>query len=551
MVNREEILSRALYRASEISKRNLCEDKLYRFLEDGFRYIDPAKFKGGWHLEAISEHLEAVTRGQIRRLVINIPPRCSKSSIVSVAWPAWVWAQKPETGPLAGPGIQFLTSSYAQTLSMRDSVKMRRLIESPWYQKQWGDRFILTGDQNTKTRFENNHGGYRLSTSVGGTTTGEGGNVVIIDDPMSAGDVASETEIGNVTTWWDEVMSSRLNDPEKDAFVVIMQRLHQEDLTGHIMDREMEDWTWLCLPMEFEEDRRCTTMIDGHEFWTDPRVDEGDLLCPNRFSKESVDRIARSMGPFQASGQLQQSPTPKGGGIIKEEWWLPWSDPLDNTKNPGYPAIEFVLAALDTAYTEKEENDPSALTIWGVFRDEHGNPKVILMYGWSERLEFSDLVEKVMDTCTTTKKANPKSKYRFPVDRLIIESKASGLSVYQEIHKQIQISGKFGVELFDPKKYGDKTARLYSVQHLFSSDMIYVPWIYPLGFTWVNEVIQQVSLFPKAKHDDYVDTVSMALRYLRDMGFALTIDEHAIDEASEYQYSPGSNVPLYPVYSNG
>jgi len=546
LIDKNQILLNGVVKARAIQQRNKYEDNLYEFLKGGWRYIDPAKFQPGWHLEAICEHLEAVTYGQIKRLVINIPPRSSKSSVVSVAWPAWTWAQQlNELYPLAGPRVQFLTSSYASTLSMRDSVKMRRLIESPWYQEQWGDRFYLTSDQNTKMRFENNYQGYRLSTSVDGTTTGEGGTIIIVDDAHNANETESDTVRKGVLSWWDEVMSTRLNDPNTGAYVVVMQRLHQEDLTGHIITRERNDWTWLMLPMEYESDRHCTTYVNGIEFWSDPRTEDGELLCPVRFSRESVEKLKRSLGPYGASGQLQQAPVPRGGGIIHEEWWQHLENPLDNSKPPNYPHCDFVVASLDTAYTEKEENDYSALTIWGVFKDVHGNPKICLIYAWKERLDFNDLVEKVIDSCTVDKKKNPRASFRFPIDLLIIESKAAGLSVYQEIERRIGFQAKFGIQLFDPKKYGDKTARLYSIQHIFSSGMVYVPFVAPLGYLWATELIQEVAMYPKAPHDDLTDSMSMALRYLRDMNFALTSDEKAEEDASQFAYQSNTQ-PLYP-----
>ena len=167
--------------------RSDCEDSLYTFLQYAWRHIDPSPFVPGWPLEAICEHLQAVCDGDIRKLIINIPPRCSKSTITSVAFPAWVWAQRFD-GPTSGPGTMFLHASYAQQLSLRDSVKCRRLIESPWYQSLWGDRFKLVGDQNTKTRFDNNKKGSRLSTSVGSALTGEGGSCFVAGTMVSTPD---------------------------------------------------------------------------------------------------------------------------------------------------------------------------------------------------------------------------------------------------------------------------------------------------------------------------------------------------------------------------
>jgi len=536
----------------ENSDRIECEESLYAFLKKGWKYIDPAPFVGGWHLEAIAEHLQAVNDGHIRRLIINIPPRTSKSSICSVAWPAFTWAQS-NIGPCSGPQVQFLSASYAQTLSLRDSVKNRRLVESPWYKKNWGDRFSMTSDVNTKGRFENDRGGYRLATSVDGTTTGEGGQIILIDDPHNAAEMESDLVRTGTIQWWDEVMGSRLNDPATGAYVVIMQRLHQEDLTGHIIRKELKDWTWLMLPMEHEKQRHCITKVQGQPFWEDPRTEEGELLCPDRFTKASVEILSKRLGPFAAAGQLQQLPVPRGGGIIKEEWWGQY---LEGT----YPPFEYIVASLDTAYTEKEDNDPSALTLWGVYRNENDQPRIMLVHGWQDRLAISDLIERVQASCTVSPLPNSsKYKYspRFRVDRLIIESKASGISVYQELQRVIGFSSQLGIELFNPTKLGDKWARVYSIQHLFSEGLIYTPWPVikegelkgqpsPTGYTWAEDIIDQVTIFPRGAHDDFVDSMSMGLRWMRDSGI-LQRNEETIFEEREAGMHRGKPTPLYGI----
>jgi len=545
-----QLLLSASAKYGEVSERDRCESSLYEFLKRGWRYIDPAPFVGGWHLEAIAEHLQAVTDGQIRRLIINVPPRTSKSSLCSVAWPAWTWAQS-RISPCSGPQVQFLSASYAQTLSLRDSVKNRRLIESPFFKKYWGNRFAMTSDVNTKGRFENDKGGYRIATSVDGALTGEGAQIILIDDPHNATEVESDLVRVGTLQWWDEAMSTRLNDQHTGAYVVIMQRLHQEDLTGHILSREKSDWTWLMLPMEHEIERHCTTMVNGVRFWEDPRITEGEMLCPERFNPETVQSLTRRLGPFSAAGQLQQSPVPRGGGIIKEEWWGKW-------REPHYPAMEFIIASIDTAYTEKEENDASALTIWGVYRNEHKQPRIMLMYGWQDRLAMPELVQRILATCDKTihlEDSNPlKYKPRFKVDRLIIESKASGISVYQEIQRVLSFSGKFGIELFNPTKLGDKHSRVYSIQHLFSEGLVTVPWPEAKGEDvseppkWAKEVIDQVTLFPRSAHDDLVDSMSMALRWVRDSGVLQREEEAIMDDRQELMYRGKSEqAALYPV----
>ena len=247
-----------------------CEDSLYTFLRSGWRYISAAPFVDGWPIEAVAEHLQAVVDGDIRRLIINIPPRCAKSSLTSVALPAWTWAQKT-ISPTSGPGVQFLHASYAQQLSLRDSVACRRLIESQWYQSMWKDRFRLVSDQNTKTRFDNDKRGSRLSTSVGSALTGEGGSVIIVDDPNAAQEAFSDATITSTIEWWDNALSTRLNDPKTGAYIVIQQRLSEEDLTGHILSKDIGDWTHLCLPMRYEPERSFVTSIG----WQDPRTESG------------------------------------------------------------------------------------------------------------------------------------------------------------------------------------------------------------------------------------------------------------------------------------
>lgn len=540
------------------------EGSLYLFLKAAWPYIDSAEWKDGWHIDAICEHLQAVVDGKIRRLIINLPPRHCKSILLSVAFPAWVWIQQFKSAT-SGPGVPFLYASYNDKLSLRDSVKCRRLIESPWFQKLWGDRFHLVSDQNTKSRFTNDKGGDRLITSIDAGVTGEGGNIICIDDPLAANDIASASAIENVIEWWTTAMPTRLNDPETGAYIIIMQRLAQNDLTGYILESEIDGWTHLCLPGRYESDRAIETSIG----WNDPRTIEGQLLWPERFSEASLQRLEKTMGPWTFNGQIQQRPQPKGGGIIKEEWWMKWP----HEKNP---PMDYILAVLDTAYTEDTMRDPSGMMIWGIYTnnrlpgqsdDTHQGlfskadqlqgthvvhpdlhhpeglqarrvqvdatdfgsaPKVMLLWAWDEHLELHELVTKVAKTCVD-----------FKVDTLVIENKGPGISVAQEI-RRLYNREKFGVELFDPKAQ-DKTARLYSVQHIFAEGMIWAP-----ERPWVNRVIDQIAVFPKGKHDEYVDLTSMGLRKLRDMGLLVRAPEREA-EIEESQRYIGRQEPLYAV----
>jgi predicted phage terminase large subunit-like protein len=312
------------------------------------------------------------------------------------------------------------------------------------------------------------------------------------------------------------------------------------------------------LPMMLDKTRVYPTKLGI----VDPREAEGELLFPARFPQEVVDRDTKVMGPYATAGQFQQEPTPRGGGVIKGQWWETWMD-------PGYPAFDYIIASIDTAYTAKTENDPSAMTVWGVFSGDITNstadnyvnsrgkmrntadeasrfdegvrirdmldhnpesvPKVFLMGAWQDHLELSKLVEKVAATCR-----------KFKVDKLLVEAKASGLSVAQEI-RRLYGAEEFAVQLINPGSL-DKLARVYSIQHLFSEGMIFAP-----DRAWADMVIRQCEVFPKGKHDDLVDTVSMALRHLRETGLLVRAPERMAEIDAGRRHIGAAPAPLYPI----
>src|ERR1700674_2852202 len=266
----------------ELAERHLCD-----FVRLAWPVVERSTpCMDGWHIDAITDHLEAITRGDIRNLLINVPPRHMKSLLVSVLWPCWEWLRCPQR--------RWLFSSYAASLSIRDSVKCRRLIESPWYQMNWGDRFSLTGDQNAKARFENDRTGYRLATSVGGAATGEGGDRIVCDDPHNVQEAESDAIRKSTLDWFDVVMSTRVNDPRSTAKVVVMQRCHQRDLSGHLLAQG--GWEHLRLPAEFEEPK-CATSIS----WIDPRTQPGELLWPERFGPIEIADLKLNLGSYAAA----------------------------------------------------------------------------------------------------------------------------------------------------------------------------------------------------------------------------------------------------------
>lgn len=464
----------------------------------------------GWHIDAIAEHLEAVSAGQIRRIIINVPPRHMKSLSVAVAWPAWSWIKRPEQ--------RFLFASYAQPLSTRDSVKCRRLLQSPWYQANWGTKFSLTDDNNLKMRFDNSASGYRLATSVGGAVTGEGGDIIVIDDPHNAMEAESEAVRQSVLDWWDQAMSTRLNDARTGAYVIVMQRLHDRDLTGHILAKE-QGWDHLCLPARFEANHPTPTRSSLG--WRDPRTKDGELLWPERLGEREVTNLEAALGPYGAAGQLQQRPARAGGNILKSDWWQDWgngpapawltSAQAADWRRGDPPDCSPLFAVIDTAHETKTSNDYSACTVWGSWTDQRGVQHVMLLGAWHARLEFPDLVKRAKKTWTD-----------FDLDEMAIEDKSAGISLKQELRRQ-------GVIVTSLRPEKDKVARAHSVAPMFAAGHVWAP----CSAKWAREVIAECSAFPSAEHDDLTDTVIYAVSRLRRAGYVHALDSEAETSAPE------------------
>lgn len=277
------------------------------FTREAWHVLEPTtNYKSGWATDAIAEHLEAVSAGQITRLLINVPPGMMKSLETCVFWPSWEW------GPNNCPSLRYLTGSWNQDFATRDSRKTRDLILSEWYRGLWGNTVQLT--RAGEDSFENTAHGSREAKNMLGLTSGRGDRV-IIDDPHSTETAESDPERARTCRVFRESVTTRLNDPVKSAIIVIMQRLHQRDVSG-VIEAEKMGYVHLMLPMEFEPKRRCVTPI-----FRDPRIHDGELLFPERFTKETVERDKRVLGEYAAAGQLQQRPAPREGGQFKRAWF--------------------------------------------------------------------------------------------------------------------------------------------------------------------------------------------------------------------------------------
>ena len=474
---------------------------LKEFTKSSWPTIEPGReFHDNWHIDAISEHLQAVVEGDIRRLIINIPPRHMKSISVAVALPAWTWTIQPQK--------RFLFASYASSLSVRDSVKCRRLIDSPWYKDHFGETFSLTGDQNQKQRFENDKTGQRIATSVDGALTGEGGDIIVIDDPHNVREAESSAVREGVLEWWDQAMQSRLNDPKTGAFIIIMQRVHENDLTGHILANEHDDWDHLCLPARYEIGHPTPTKTSLG--FTDPRTAEGELLWSKRIDDITLTKLERSLGTYASAGQLQQRPMPKGGGILRAEWWVPW-------ESNDLPEIEYVIQSWDTAFSTKEKSSYSARTTWGVFR-QHGQMNAIVIDMWYDRVTYPEL-----------RKIAQEAYYDFEPDAVMIEKKASGQSLLQDL----RIAGIPVIEYMPDR---DKEARAHASSALLEDGRIY----FPSDKKWAKNLIDICAAFPAGDNDDIVDTCTQAWLRLRKGWFVSHSEDFEDDDEA-----PRQRVTLY------
>ena len=338
------------------------------------------------------------------------------------------------------------------------------------------------------------------------------------DDPHSVQQADSQLVREATAQWWTEVIPTRVNDARNSAFVVIMQRVHSDDVSGLILGANGDgDWVHLMIPMRYEPDRHCSTIIG----WEDPRTQEGELYWLDRFPEEAVARDERVMGPYAVAGQYQQSPSPRGGGIIKAEWWRLW-------EQEAFPDFNFVLASCDLANSGQDiaKNSYNAVTIWGAFmRGDRLN--FMLKFAWRGRATTHETVQEIGRLCREHK-----------VDHLLIEDKASGAHVALEI---VRLFGRRDWRTLTIIPKGDKVGRLRSTDALFADGIIWAP-----DREWSDMVIEETSSFPKSRHDDLVDTVSQALRFLRDNGQALLREEVEF-EAEQAKLYRGVKKPLYNV----
>jgi predicted phage terminase large subunit-like protein len=458
-------------------ERELCKRSLAEFAKRAWPVLEPAaELKWGWVLDAICEHLEAVTNGEITRLLVNVPPGSMKSLLTGVIWPAWEW------GPRNMPEMRFVSTAHEEQLAIRDSRRCRDLIKSEWFQKLWP--LELAADLDGKREFGNTRKGVRQARAFT-SMTGVRGDRVILDDPISADSANSAAKLEAARIAFTETLPTRVNS-EKSAIVVIMQRLNEKDTSGVILDMGLP-YTHLCIPMRFEKGHRCVTSIG----WQDPRMEEGELMFPERFGEEQVRELEKTLGTYGTAGQLQQRPAPRGGGIINTEWFDYWK---------ALPAMEFRFMTVDTAQKTAQQNDWSVMQCWG--RSTIG--KAVLIDQIRGKWEAPELLvqarafwaKHLNDSRPIVSKANLRAMY--------VEDKVSGTGLIQTLRRE-------GFPIMAVQRNNDKISRAYDAAPFVESGNVALPEDAP----WLSDLLAEVSAFPAGAHDDQLDPMFDAINLVQ------------------------------------
>jgi predicted phage terminase large subunit-like protein len=435
-----------------------------------FHDLNPqAELAMNWHLEVIAAKLTAVREGKIRRLIINLPPRHLKSLMASIAFPAYCLGHDASA--------QILCVSYAQDLADKLARDCRSIMMNPWYRQMFPTRLAL--HRQAVQEFITTRQGYRLATSTGGVLTGRGADIILIDDPLKPEEALSEAQRQTANDWYDHTLYSRLNDKRHGVIVIIMQRLHEDDLVGHVLAQE--PWEVLSFPAiaEAEEAHQIET-IWGPRCFTRR---QGEALHPDREPLETLEHIQRTIGEYNFAGQYQQSPAPLGGGLVKAEWFKRYGA----SERP--ESFDRILQSWDTANKATELSDFSVCTTWGIKGKDF-----YLLNVLRKRLEYPAL-----------KRAVREQQSLFNAHVVLIEDKASGTQLIQELIAD----GFHRVTRYKPEC--DKIMRLHAQTAIIENGFVHLPDAAP----WLAEYLHEMMIFPKGKHDDQVDSTAQFLDWFK------------------------------------
>jgi predicted phage terminase large subunit-like protein len=464
-------MAKLLMQTSQI-EGELAKRKLSYFVKFAWRIIEPeTPLIWNWHLDAVCDHVQAFLEKRLdkRNLIINVPPGSMKSTIISVMSPAWMW--------LHNPSWRGLFFSGNESVGLRDSMKCRDIIESEWYQQTFQPTWKFEKDQNAKGHYRNTASGFRKAQSAGSRVTGDRADDIFCDDPLDAAEAFSKPARDSIITWWTQAASNRLNDLRTGGRCIIMQRLHEEDLTGYVLKYEPDDWERLIIRQEYELNSDKTSLG-----WSDPRTVEGSLFFPERFPNDVIAIEKRRLGSYGYAGQHQQRPSASEGGLFKRADWS-YYKPLE----PKELGINQIIQGWDTAFKTGEENDYSACITIGVSQNRY-----YILDLWKQKVEYPELKRTVV---------NQFEKWKPSL--VLIEDKASGQSLIQELRRDTRIA------IHPYKVDRDKIARANSVTPIHEAKLCYLPENTP----WVSDFIESLSAFPTAPHDDDVDAFVMTLNY--------------------------------------
>src|SRR5438067_230411 len=440
------------------------------FAELCFCELNPqAAFLPNWHIEVIAAKLAAVRAGRIRRLIINLPPRHLKSLLASIAFPALCLGHDPSA--------QILCVSYAQELADKLARDCRGIMMSPWYRQLFPTR--LAPHRQAVQEFITTRQGYRLATSTGGVLIGRGADIILIDDPLKPDEALSDAQRQACNQWFVHTLYSRLNDKRHGAIVIIMQRLHEDDLVGHVLAQEQ--WEVLSFPAiaEVDEVHEIEIILGPRRFTRR----QGEALHPDREPLEVLDRIRRTIGEYNFAGQYQQSPAPLGGGLVKAEWFKRYRE------NELPERFDRIVQSWDTANKATELSDFSVCTTWGV-----KGKNLFLLAVFRQRLEYPALKRAVGEQLSL-----------FGANEVLVEDKASGTQLIQEMIAD----GCHGVTRYQPTT--DKIMRLNSQTGVIENGFVHIPETAP----WLAEYLHEMTVFPKGKHDDQVDSTAQFLDWYK------------------------------------
>lgn len=452
---------------SALALNALLRKDLSSFTQRVVGTVDPgARYLHNWHVDAIAWQLERVAIGEVKRLIVTLPPRCLKSISASVAFPAWLLGHHPK--------LNVLAVSYAEGLSEKLALDCMKVIEARWYRDIFPVTRIAQG-RSARSDFATTLGGGRYSTTVGGTLTGRGGDIIIIDDPNKPEDVLSNVKRKRVLEWFGSTLLSRLNDPANSAIILIQQRVHEEDLAGFLL----EQGGWEHLDLQAITEDPCA--IDLGWRGQIERM-PGHLLHPERLSHSLLEIYRKQTGSYIFAAQYQQRPAPLGGGLVRWEWFQTYE------VEPIRRAGDRIVQSWDTASKADEANDWSVCTTWLV-----RGRSAWLLNVFRAKLEFPQLRRKIRSLAKS-----------WQAGLILIEEAGSGVQLIQDLRVENHLSIKGVI----PKD--DKATRMLSVSHLIEGGRIAVPENTP----WLAEFQREVTLFPNGKHDDQVDSLSQFLKRL-------------------------------------